>query len=559
MSRRDSMAAQPTRSGRRYSLAEFGGDEGRGYRGNQFCDESLVDPWKLAWISKRSVGNTTLRICPGRNPDNPDELDPYLLDDGNFGDFARCYWTWRSGGDPSTTFLLYDFVADQHYDMDDNPAVRIYNAVRNVVKQDEHHEWAGHLKGGQGRGALIVAPKKCWFVQGLLYEHGDKLFDTPRGAADDDRICLIDMGKDAGGAMMRMLQEENADFHGDITDAEGRFVAGNPIDLDSPTSAFFRFYPLESGSPSANEQRRSRRQQRGNSLGGQRRQNMQADDRTQIGFGVELAEEFNGCSPEFGDDDIDFLIDKIQPWDDVLTFHPDEKQAEILAARIPFEVLEYAWRDHPEWLPDRDSDQARAGRRATSSGGGFGRGRRDVDMDDENEDGDEQPAARSSRRSRRSSGRGAVARDDDRFADDPQEEQPARRSSRRSSGRSAGGRSLGGSRGGDDGGSRGGRTGGRGSARSGSRAPVQDAAVNDDQIPDDEYDEGDDFEGEDEAFDEPPAGNSNRRSSARSGLNAARGRRDRGTARGAATADAEEPQAEEDDGRRRSSRRSSRR
>lgn len=500
MPRRDAMEAAPTQSGRAYTLAQYGNDDRGGYRGNFFCDETKVDPWKLAWMTKRSQhGVTTLRICPGRNPDNPEELDPFILEDGNFGDFARVYWTWRAGGDPSATFLMYDPVAQQHYDMDDNPAQRIFNAVRNVTNQDEHHPWAVHLKGGAGRGALIVAPKKCWFVQALMYQHGDKDYDVPKGAADGDNICLVDLGKDAGNAMIRLLSEETDNYQGSPGDAEARFVHGNPIDLDSESSAFFRFFPLQAGSPSAREQAATQTAQRsaggGGTLGG-RRQNLVAEDRTQIGFGVELAEMHAGQDSRFGEEDINFLYNQIKPWDQVLTFHDNDKQAEILSTRIPFEILEYAWRDHPEWVPSADSDQARRGRGAVSSAGGFGRGA----AADAPADAPAAAPAVGRTRSRRAAGPAPAAVAGDRFDDDapptrvspepeaapapmPEAAAPVARSSRRAA---PAGRALGATAAAPTTGApaAGARTGGRRSAR----LPAADAAVPDTVIPDEEYD-----------------------------------------------------------------------
>jgi hypothetical protein len=500
MPRRDAMEAAPTQSNRAYTLAQYGNDERGGYRGNFFCDDNKVDPWKLAWMTKRSQhGVTTLRICPGRNPDNPEELDPFILEDGNFGDFARVYWTWRAGGDPSATFLMYDPVASPHYDMDDNPAQRIYSAARNVIAQDEHHPWSVHLKGGAGRGALLVAPKKCWLVQALMYEHGDKNYEVPKGAADGDTICLIDLGKDAGNAMIRLLSEETDNYQGEPGNADARFVHGNPIDLDSPTSAFFRFYPLQAGSPAAREQSAAQTTQRGASAGGTlggRRQTLVAEDRTQIGFGVELADTFAGVDSQFGDEDIDFLYNKIKPWDEVLKFHDNDRQAEILSTRVPFEVLEYAWRDHPEWMPSADSDQARGGRGAVSSGGGFGRGGAAPAAD---APAAEAPPAGRTRSRRAATGAATAVAPGDRFDDDatppnlpegmPEAAAPVARTSRRAA---PAGRALGapaaeapaaeapaaaprvaGS-----------RTGGRSSAR----LPAADAAAPAEGIPDDEYD-----------------------------------------------------------------------
>lgn len=514
MSRRNAMAG----GGRRgYTLAAFGSDEGRGYRGNHFCDEALVDPWKLAWTSKRSpYGVTTLRILPNFNPENPEELDPYVLPDGNPGDFARCYWTWRAGGDPSATFILFDPVEDQHYDMDANPAIRVYNAVRNVLRDDEHHPWATHVKGGNNRGALLVPPKKCWFVQALIYEHGTNVYDTPKGAADDDKVCIVDLGKDAGSAMFRTMQKENDQWDGEPDDADARFQIGNPIDLESQSASFFRFYPLEAGAPSERERRQQRRAPAsGGTLGGRRSGGgLQAEERTQIGFGVEMVEEFNGMSAVFGEEDIDFLMDKIKPWDEVLKFPTDDEQAALLASRLPYDVLEYAWRDRPEWLPDRDSANAREARGATSAG--FGRRGTAADA----ATGDDAP--RSSRRSRRAAPSEDPVTADDRFADDDQalggEEEAAPRTSRRTR-RNATPEAEAPATGGR-------RRGGRGSARS-QPAGQQDAAVPDDVPPDDEYDD----------YQEPDtsAVSGGRRTSARQGLAAARNRQSDDAAPAAST------------------------
>ena len=49
------------------------------------------------------------------------------------------------------------------------------------------------------------------------------------------------------------------------------------------------------------------------------------------------------------------LLAKCPTWDEALLIPSFEAQAEILAANVPdYTALEYAWSDHPEWLPSRE-------------------------------------------------------------------------------------------------------------------------------------------------------------------------------------------------------------
>lgn len=93
----------------------------------------------------------------------------------------------------------------------------------------------------------------------------------------------------------------------------------------------------------------------------------QAQGSTGIGYGISVANEFSGESPVYGPDDQETIMSRMQRWEDVLQFPSIERQAELLRSTIPWDVLEYAWQDHPEWLP-QDCPEAEAARNKVTSG-----------------------------------------------------------------------------------------------------------------------------------------------------------------------------------------------
>lgn len=334
----------------RYRMDDYSESGGFGYAGNMWCDEKLVDPWKLAWLKPGKNACTTIRILPGIGYDDPNTFDPFRLPDGGFGDWMRCYLAWRSGGEPRTTFFLTE-KPSREYDKAQNPAYLLYHAINTAVSrgQDEGG-WAALLKGGQGRAALIVKPKPMYLVQCIMYEHGDKTYDPPRGAADNDRVVLMDLGSQAGRALQELFDKpaENPTSDDPLAAYE---IGCDPIGIDPGSGLFCRFFPLAGGDPREQQSRAAAPRTTG--FGGNRRREDRDDD-TEIGFGVYAAptiQAFSQFSPDYGDPGVQETLQKrIMPWEECLKFITEDEQAELLAHRIPRNILEYAWRDHPEWL-----------------------------------------------------------------------------------------------------------------------------------------------------------------------------------------------------------------
>lgn len=342
------------------------------YPGNHFCDTSLLVPMKPAWPRPKAKAPpyTTVRIVPGFSPEDPTQPDVTRLDDGELGEFIRCYPAFRAGGIKPITFLVGNKQANPDFDIWATPAKILYNAVhRAVEKNQERPEWEHLLKRhkdeeGNMRGAIVVPIKDMYFVQCVVYQHGETEIDpsVPIGLGDDERtnkLALLDLGNQAGRALVDMLRAQHE------TNDGFAYTLIDPIGLDSKYAKFFTFYDLSIGPP----QVASAPSQRGN---GPRRSaapqpQPQGQGSTGIGYGITCFNEFGNESPAYGEGDRETIMSRMQPWEDALQFPTIERQAELLRGVIPWDVLEYAWQDHPEWLP-QDCPEAEKARAKTVSG-----------------------------------------------------------------------------------------------------------------------------------------------------------------------------------------------
>jgi hypothetical protein len=442
------------KKGRRYRHGEHGQTEGYGsYRGNHFCDEKLVEPSKLSFTFKEGeASTTTLRVLPNYNVDYEEgsdlpKWDPFLLpDEEDFGDFIRSYWAMRGiGGKNGITYLIFDPLEDgnenkgKDFAYAESPGGLLYAGLKNAIKnKKEKRGWAGLLERGDQSGAIIIPPKKISFIQALVFEHGSKTMEVPKGLADEDkRIPLIDLGADAGVQMMNLFEER-------WTEEE---MVKHKLDPDDPINwhkigrdpiswargLFLRFFPVGHDPRVLAERGRERQRSRSMS-GGSRQAGADKGGNDRKGFDLFAEREFNDMSAVIPKGEIrEKLQKKVVPWDQVFLFPTLEEQAKLLQGRgIPFNLMEYCWRDHPEWIPEHDSDDAREGRGAVSSG--WRKGQKDDEDDEDQEDREDEDGDEDDDRTRSRSKKDlSVEKYEEDEEDDEEDEAPKGRKSSNSS------------------------------------------------------------------------------------------------------------------------------
>jgi hypothetical protein len=357
------------------------------YWGARFCRTELVTPWKLLWTTaKVRQFTTTLRIFPAKNPDHHADWDPYRTGPGkdDFGDWMRWHWAWRRGGykDPITFLLHPQRIRDEQ-----NPAVLLRKTVQFAVENNRGAKghW-GAMISDKGRGAVIPKPKRMSMVQGAIFEHAGLWFDIPRGLGEDDNPVLVDLGSDAAKGIAKLSRErwkpeELEDlYNGQPEHWLDHFKYGDPVSLDA--GRFFEIYP--EAAPPAHVLRAGRSDRPQAPTGPLRlspaamRQRAYRDDddeeegRAIQGYTVTChdqagPDEYTQYSPILSDY-ADLLYEKVRPWSQVLIFPTYQEQAQLIAPllRLPddsnpngalfLDVLEKAWGDHRDWMPDVDGD-----------------------------------------------------------------------------------------------------------------------------------------------------------------------------------------------------------
>jgi hypothetical protein len=281
-----STASRP--SGRRYSMGAHGHSETSERFGNFLLQSGCgTEVWKPSY----NDGVTTVRFFPGKNPDDPNNWDPFRLGDEprQFGDWIRRYPAVRSMGDPGATFIIKD-PADDSIQLEMTPAWVLYNAINRAVNQKSDPGWGGYLKGGQGRGAQLPRPGEVYLAQCCIVQHKGKLKSPFYGAADDKHVVL-EMGTSAGKALLDLCDAPVEGYQGPPENYDARFQSGDIV--DPAGGRYVTFYSLKGGDP---------RQGRNTALtaaaafgGGGGRQNSGGGGRDEdIGFGCYVEPTFAG-------------------------------------------------------------------------------------------------------------------------------------------------------------------------------------------------------------------------------------------------------------------------
>lgn len=353
---RDSSTRQRPR--RRYSFSVHGQSEQGQRHGNYLIKDNQADLWSPAYGN----GVTTIRIFPGRNPEDPQAWDPYRLSahDVNFplgiGDWIRRYPAVRSMGDPPVTFAQVDPSNPEIEDQQMTPGWLLFRAIDRAVAQGQDRPgWASLLRGSRGRSAQLTRPSEIYVVQGMIVQYKNRLYNPPKGIGQEDRTVVIELGPSAGIAMLNECHAEVEGYQGDPDDFESHYVNGDPISLD--TGRFVSFYTLKDGDPRQAAQTAMGGQQGWNTSSQPGRSGQQRDE--PIGYGCFMEPTFNGVPARMRDYE-SVIRQRVRNWEDIIRVPTIMEQARLLADKFPPEVIEYAWSAQPEWIPESVRRAARA-------------------------------------------------------------------------------------------------------------------------------------------------------------------------------------------------------
>jgi hypothetical protein len=175
---------------------------------------------------------TVIRVFPCIQGNN---FQPSRYTENDFSGWFYAASMVLGFGNPQKSWIAYD-PEDRHYDTRNNPAVIIYDLVKQVEngKMRGPQEWALMLKGGQGRSALISRPDTALLVRCAIYEYKGQPNTPPDGLAPTHQTVFMLLKKSAWTAMNREInspsgvtsEDPNLRFkHGDFVSlTEGSFM-----------------------------------------------------------------------------------------------------------------------------------------------------------------------------------------------------------------------------------------------------------------------------------------------------------------------------------------------
>jgi hypothetical protein len=348
-------------------------DDDSRYSGNLFVDTSLVTPMKSLWPvqgTRLKQFDSVLRVLPGKRDDGSWSKFRTGAGKGQYGRWIYSAWAARSIGEPAVTFFLCSDkdVQDHNYDPRQHPVYILYNSIYWAVDEGSKHvkaHWAPMVTSKSRK--VIKKPGPMFLVQCLVYGRGDKVYDPPMGTDEGEKIVCFDLASDGGKCLRSMLDQRNpeatsdgeADFadhykYGDITTFDGgKFVQIYPSTHNPNRDAQPQVTqgPRRSLSKAAVAESRGRTQKGGD-----------GDERERIGYDVTILDEYQGWDPGIAPDLAAALEERIYPWPEIVKVPDHKTAASYLWSRMRFggelklDVLLHAWRDHPDWLPEKDSD-----------------------------------------------------------------------------------------------------------------------------------------------------------------------------------------------------------
>jgi hypothetical protein len=351
-------------------------DDDSRYSGNLFIDNNLVTPMKSLWPvqgTRLKQFDSVLRVLPGKRDDGTWSNFRTGTGKGEYGRWIYSAWAARAIGEPAITFFLCSDkdVQDKGYDPRQHPVTMLYNAIYWAVDEGNAHvkaHWAPMVTSKQRK--VIKKPGPMFLVQCLVYGRGEKIYDPPMGTDDGEKVVCFDLASDGGKCLRALLDQRKGDEDSDgseegSTNFADYYKYGDITAFDA--GKFVQLYPAthnpnrDAGPAPAQGPRRSL-SRAAVAEGRGRAQQKQDEDRERIGYDVTILDEYQGWEPGIEPDLAEAIAPRIYPWPEIVKVPDHKTAASYLWSRMRFggelklDVLLYAWQDHPEWLPAKDSD-----------------------------------------------------------------------------------------------------------------------------------------------------------------------------------------------------------
>ena len=326
---------------RQYSFQSHGITTTKVAAGKMITKPNAAKHMRPTW---KQGAATVIRPLPPVDPETKEFL-PYRSSSEarDFTDWVRGYPVVRNFGPDKLTFLMSNPADPTAVDVASHPGYILPNAIMQAVKQGSHPEWAPLVEKKPDRGALVTFPQNVLLIRAAVMQAGADVFQPPEGLAPGGLPVIFELTAGAGDKFIDELEliREGADPASN--DWESMFVNGDPVAING--GRFLVIYRAEDGPP--------QQQQQASNGAAMWTQTGRRAANTDKGYDMHLTSEFNG-SAAGSLAAVQELVraQMTKDWDDLLQFLPLEEQAHAMARQLPPAAAVYAFRNHPDWVPE---------------------------------------------------------------------------------------------------------------------------------------------------------------------------------------------------------------
>lgn len=341
--------SRPRAAGGTYDFSTHGRPSGNNLNSMILLPNVSAELWTTSWSNTL----TTFRPLPALDANG--QLTPYRrsADPSAFGDWIRGYMVFKGGQNGTISFVLYDHAGNPDYDLRDNPAHVLYTAIKGAVDTGHGHpSWVPLLAGGNNRSAALNKPTTCFFLQCLLFEHKHKILQWPRGLGPNDKTIVMQLSQDAGRKLVDAANQLNPNWQGgDPGNYEQALLYGNLVDYE-----FGRFIrTCQADGHLAQQNVAPQMAQPGNMgtfIGAPQQQ--QGGQQQFKGYDLRVEQQFQVgqqlLTAAIPENLRTTLQSRAKRWSDLIRIPTNEEQVAMLARSFAGDLIEFAFRDHPEWL-----------------------------------------------------------------------------------------------------------------------------------------------------------------------------------------------------------------
>ena len=272
-------------------------------------------------------------------------------------------------GDNAVSFLLFSPSLSEtgEYDPNSNPYYLLYRGVKKAVNDGVRNSWAPLIKTSRDQRVAgpIKAPATLTFVQGIVYKSRKDEFMSsdrpPMGFLPQDGPQIIRLKNTAGEGLLGLANEINEEWDGDPNDFEHSMLAG---DLVAPRyGRFITVANPDEGAtqdidpnsvPGYGKPVTSVKMKGGGLMSAPKVIEVQGYRISVDDHLVLRGRRYKNVPAQIPKQVLPNVLRNVAFWDDVLRIPSHEEQCLWIAKafRGYREVLEYAWRDFPDYFTE---------------------------------------------------------------------------------------------------------------------------------------------------------------------------------------------------------------